>query len=120
MNSLAFVAAVGAAHYAYYAFPAGSVDRQWAFYVGTHALLVVCMLALLPRARKATRYASAAVFACMWGAVESLQAVVCGLYGWGGVPKADLCPSQTGPSFYPAIAAASLAALLMLWRRRRG
>jgi len=118
MKALLLVASVACAHYGYYLWPKGSADRQWAFYVATHALVVVALLVLLLAARRLSNLSAAAVFACWWGAIESGQAAACGALRWGSIPKADLCVEQFGASFFAGTAAAALATVLVFWRRR--
>lgn len=108
----ALVAAVSAAHYAYYLWPAQSSDRLWAKYVGDGAGFgLLCVLLALCARRLSPRAAPLIVAVAAWGAFDGLQQLACGLLRWGKTPNGvDLCIEQFGP--WPYIA---LAAALLVW-----
>lgn len=123
MSAILLLVGVWWAHYAYYHWPS-SGDQQWAHYIGSHALLVLALVLLVPQAAR-SRWAVAAVIgpiACWWGAIESAQAAVCGYMQWGTLPAADLCVSALGVWPYALAAALSIATLVVahVWRRRHG
>jgi hypothetical protein len=107
---------VAGAHYAYYLWP-DPMGRSWAAYIGTHALVVLTLMLLLPQARRARRLSFVAVTACWLGAIESTQAVVCSVYAWGSIPKSDLCIEAFGP--WPYVIAASVIGATVLTRGRK-
>ncbi len=116
------LAAVAAAHTAYYIAPEGSADRGWIAYVCTHLLLIVALALLLPWASQAgTRWAAAAgAVACWWGILESAQAVGCSLLQWGTLSAADLCEQAFGSEVYAIAAALGVSWLLVgAWRRQK-
>lgn len=117
MSAVLLLVGVWCAHYAYYRWPDAS-GQQWASYVGTHALVVVALLLLLPQARR-SRLSIVVVGACWWGVIESAQAAVCGVIRWGSIPQADLCTDAIGRWPYALIAACSVASLIVM-RGRHG
>jgi hypothetical protein len=124
MKRVALLAAVAGAHSAYYAVPEGDPARGWIAYVGSHALIVLAMLLLLPWAGSSGRAewsALAGALACWWGALESAQAVGCALLSWGTLSNADLCEQAFGREVYALAAALAIAwVLAAAWRRRKG
>ncbi len=111
---------VAGAHTAYYLSP--DLDaRPWLAYIGTHILLVVVLLALLPTASRWPMQPVGPV-ACWWGAVESAQCVGCAWLTWGTASAEDLCVQRFGSTFYVVGAALSLAWLIASkrWGRRDG
>ena len=114
MSSTLLAVAVLTANYGYYTLQ--GADRQWAFYVCSQVLIALCLLMLLPVASR-SRLAPVGLFACWLGTVEALQAAGCGLMQWGSLRSSDLCVQEFGASFYAAIAAATVAAIIVLWRR---
>lgn len=120
MRALVLLAAVAGAHSAYYLAPTMD-DRPWWAYVGTHALIVVALLALLPTASRWPMQPLGPV-ACWWGAVESAQCVGCAWLTWGTTSAEDLCVQRFGSTFYVVGASLALAWLLASrwWRFRDG
>lgn len=116
MSAVVLLLAVAGAHYAYYWWPQQSGGRPWAAYVGTHALIFIALLMHLPGAAR-RRWAPLWVFACWWGAIESLQASTCAVLAWGSTSQSDLCVQVLGSATYPAAAAMALATLIVMrWR----
>lgn len=123
MKRLALLAAVAGAHSAYYAAPEGDPARGWIAYVGTHALVVLALLLLLPWASSGRPewLAAAGAMACWWGVLESGQAVGCALLVWGSLSNADLCEQAFGREVYAMAAALAIAwVLAAAWRRKKG
>lgn len=120
MKRLALLAAVAGAHSAYYIAPVDAQARGWIAYIGTHALLVVALLLLLPwaSAGRPEWLAATGAVACWWGVLESTQAVACSALMWGTLSAADLCEQAFGFEVYAVAAALGLATLAMrAWRR---
>lgn len=123
MKRLALLAAVAGAHSAYYIAPADAQARGWIAYMGTHALVVVALLLLLPwaSAGRPEWLAATGAVACWWGVLESAQAVACSAMMWGTLSAADLCEQAFGSEVYAVAAALGLATLITrAWRRRPG
>jgi hypothetical protein len=115
---LLLLVAVAGSHVAYYAAPEGSADRGWISYVGTHALVCVALLYLLP-SMSAGKMGAVGALACWWGIVESAQAVGCSALAWGSLSSADLCEQAFSREVY-MIAAALAIAWWLAGRFRRG
>ena len=120
MRSLLIIASLALPTYLAYYVTQDPVQRSWAYYVLSGAL--VCAMADCIRrwAPKHVAYGMASASALLWWVeVESAQQAVCGAAQWASVAHADLCVQWFGPDVYRAVAAFAIAGLLTTWRPNR-
>lgn len=110
------LAAVLAAHYAYYLWPDLTRDRQSAKYVGD-GLGFALLCALVWWQSRGTGVGALVAAAATWGVLEGLQQFGCGLATWAQPARAgDLCIQLVGP--WPYLAAAAALVVYALYRKK--